>query len=112
MARLLRMAELQDASARLLDIARERFGEEIDLDAMDEPVGLYWAVDPWTAHTARDLRGESVGLGDVSDDIEEALAVVNDPEHEVFLWHDLDHLAGVLTLLAYLNHPRRPDRPV
>ncbi|MEW2507417.1 MULTISPECIES: hypothetical protein [unclassified Amycolatopsis] len=32
------------------------------------------------------------------------------PHDVIALWHDLDHLAGVLRLLAFLDLPTRPAR--
>jgi hypothetical protein len=43
--------------------------------------------------------------GVVSDDLEEIVHALSDEDLDLQLWHALDHLAGVIRLLAYLELP-------
>ncbi|MFF5200064.1 hypothetical protein ACFY3B_10705 [Micromonospora parva] len=88
----------------LLDKVEERFGAEIDLSRVD--VDLYWNVDLGTAFKLRDVPEAGLDVGQISDDVAELHALLRRPAGDVpVLWHDLQHLAGVLRLLAYLDLP-------
>ncbi|WP_247663906.1 hypothetical protein [Micromonospora sp. U21] len=69
-------------------------------------VGLYRNVDLATAFELRDDPASGIDVGQSSDDIAELRALLGRPANDVpVLWHDLQHLAGVLRLLAYLDLP-------
>ena len=102
---VLRMSDLRRACSVLLDEAERRFGDEVDLSEV--PVDYYWSVDLAAAFDMSHAPAAQLGCGQVSDDVAEIAALVRrDPEDVIALWHDLDHLAGVLRLLAHLDLPR------
>lgn len=90
------VATLRQACERLLDAIEQRHGAELHLDA-----GLYWTIssDP------RQVHDEAVvGAGDLVDD----LASVHDfvgcaTDEPVAIWHEINHLTGVLTAIAALD---------
>ncbi|WP_285787501.1 hypothetical protein [Micromonospora sp. NBRC 101691] len=90
--------------ALLLDAAQERFGAEIDLSLLD--VDLYWNVDLRSAFELREDPASGIDVGQSSDDVAELRALLRRPAGDgPWLWHDLQHLAGALRLLAYLDLP-------
>ncbi|MGW3605557.1 hypothetical protein [Micromonospora sp. NPDC005161] len=99
---MLRVQDLRQACAMLLGVVEERFGPEIDLS--DVGVDAYWNVDLRTAFEVREAP--AIDVGQSSDDIAELRALLRRPADDVpVLWHDLQHLAGALRLLAYLDLP-------
>ena len=105
MSRILRMADLRAATQRLLDAAEARFGPELDLDGIPVILAEYWDFDPLTAYALEDHP--EPGAGSVTDDLEEVQDLLHRPDDETYLWHDLDHLCGLLRMLAYLDLPGR-----
>ncbi|MER5891802.1 hypothetical protein [Streptomyces sp. NPDC001876] len=102
---VLRMADLRRACSVLLDEAERRFGHEVDLSKL--PVDYYWSLDLASAFDLTKTPTAELDCGQVSDDVTEIGALVRRaPEDVIALWHDLDHLAGVLRLLAHLDLPR------
>ncbi|MFF4541163.1 hypothetical protein [Streptomyces aureus] len=102
---VLRMANLRRACSVLLDEAERRFGDEVDLSEL--PVDYYWTLDLAAAFDMSRTPTVQLDCGQVSDDVAEIAALVRRaPENAIALWHDLDHLAGVLRLLARLDLPR------
>ncbi|BDH06826.1 hypothetical protein [Streptomyces seoulensis] len=102
---VLRMADLRRACSVLLDETERRFGVEVDLSRVS--ADYYWSLDPATAFDMSETPTAPLGCGQVSDDVAEIAALVRrGPEDVIPLWHDLDHLAGVLRLLAYLDLPQ------
>ncbi|MEU8129760.1 hypothetical protein AB0B68_21310 [Micromonospora sp. NPDC049049] len=101
---VLRAQDLRRVCGVLLDMVEERFGAEIDLSGVG--VDLYWNVDLETAFELRDVPESGINVGQCSDDVAELQALLRRPADDVpVLWHDLQHLAGVLRLLAYLDLP-------
>ncbi|MBQ1012629.1 hypothetical protein KBX53_17030 [Micromonospora sp. M51] len=104
MTEVLRVQDLRRVCGVLLDMVEERFGAEIDLSRVD--VDLYWNVDLGTAFDLKDVPESGLDVGQISDDVAELHALLRRPAGDVpVLWHDLQHLAGVLRLLAYLDLP-------
>ena len=101
MARTLRLADLRASCDRLLASAEARFGAEVDLDA--NAVADYWAVDVRSAYSL--CPSPEFSAGDVTDDLAEIQNLLQGPDDEVVLWHDIDHLTGLLRALAYLDLP-------
>ncbi|MFE1286836.1 hypothetical protein [Streptomyces sp. NPDC058751] len=102
---VLRMADLRRACSVLLDETERRFGDEVDLSEL--PVDYYWSLDLAAAFDMSQTPTAQLDCGQVSDDVAEIAALVRRaPEDVIALWHDLDHLAGVLRLLAHLDLPR------
>ncbi|MCX5117895.1 hypothetical protein OG992_11940 [Micromonospora sp. NBC_00362] len=101
---VLKVDDLRRVCGVLLDMVEERFGAEIDLASVG--VDLYWNVDLETAFDLRDVPGSGIDVGQCGDDVAELHALLRRPADPVpTLWHDLQHLAGVLRLLAYLDLP-------
>ena len=104
MTDMLRVQDLRRVCGVLLDMVEERFGTEIDLSGIG--IDLYWNVDLRTAFELRDDPTLGIDVGQTSDDIAELHALLGRPVDDApGLWHDLQHLAGVLRLLAYLDLP-------
>ena len=92
---------LRGAATRLLDVVAARYG-----DVVDVPLDLYWKVDVGAAFDVYVSPGDRVVIGQLSDDDAEVRSAL-DREHddEIVLWHDLSHLAGVITALAAIDLP-------
>ncbi|MEU5564438.1 hypothetical protein ABZ750_14540 [Micromonospora musae] len=88
----------------LLTAVEERFGAEIDLSGLG--VDYYWNVGLQSAFELADDPAPGIDVGQSSDDVAELRALLGRPADDPpVLWHDLQHLAGVLRLLAYLDLP-------
>ncbi|MBM0236916.1 hypothetical protein JNW88_06690 [Micromonospora sp. ATA32] len=104
MTDMLRVQDLRQVCGRLLDAVEERFGAEIDLSGLG--VDHYWNVDLRSAFELRKDPAVGIDVGQSSDDVAELHALLRRPADDTpVLWHDLQHLAGVLRLLAYLDLP-------
>jgi hypothetical protein len=90
--------DLERVMTRLLAVIREKYGDQIDLDG-----GLYWRLPLDGPDRLPDDPGEPV-VGDLADDVQEALSVL-EVGRDVFLWHDLDHVAQVLRRISALDLP-------
>ena len=92
-------SELRTAVGRLLDAAERRFGPRLELDA-----DHYWSIYPSDAFN---LEAEpEVVAGQISDDvatIRETAARLDADEDDLLLWHDLDHLVGILLRISSLT---------
>ncbi|MEU8219898.1 hypothetical protein AB0C47_29495 [Micromonospora taraxaci] len=104
MTDVLRVQDLRRVCGKLLDVVEEQFGAEIDLGRID--VDFYWNIDLRSAFDLYGAPEAGIDLGQSSDDVAELRALLRRPADDVLvLWHDLQHLAGVLRLLAYLDLP-------
>jgi hypothetical protein len=92
------LADLREAVSRLLDAAETRFGPTPDLAA-----DHYWVLELSEMFSLD--RQPSANAGQLSDDVESIREFLSRPEGETFLWHDLQHVAGVLLRLASLDLP-------
>ncbi|GAB4101631.1 hypothetical protein GCM10028790_06490 [Micromonospora taraxaci] len=102
---VLRVQDLRRVCGKLLDVVEEQFGGEIDLERID--VDFYWSIDLRSAFDLYGAPEAGIDLGQSSDDVAELHALLRRPADDVLvLWHDLQHLAGVLRLLAYLDLPK------
>ena len=100
----LRIQELRQACAMLLDAVQDRFGAEVHLS--DHGVDHYWNVDLRSAFSLIQDPESEIDVGQSSDDLAELTALLRRPAGEVpALWHDLQHVAGIFRLLAYLDLP-------
>jgi hypothetical protein len=92
------LADVREALARVLDAAEAELGAVVDLDA-----DHYWALD---AGAAFDLsKDPEIKAGQVSDDVETVRELLVRERGEIFLWHDLEHLVGILQRIAALARP-------
>jgi hypothetical protein len=98
----LRFDRLKLACDRLLAAAEGQFGPEIDLNRLDRVVGEYWTLAPGDAYVC---GPQQVMAGDVGEDLAEVDDLLGRPDDEIFLWHDLEHLVGLLGLIAFLDLP-------
>ncbi|WBB71993.1 hypothetical protein O7602_19905 [Micromonospora sp. WMMD1128] len=104
MADILQVQQLRQVCKTLLDVVEERFGTEIDLSRVG--VDFYWNVDLRTAFEIGSDPVAGIDVGQTSDDLAELHALLRQPaDGPPVLWHDLQHLAGVMRLLAYLDLP-------
>lgn len=89
------------ACERLLKAAKVAFGPEIDLDSERVPCDLYWSFDARTAHTmAKNPQHE---VGSVLGDFDSLVEFLGRADEETVLWHDLDHVCGLLRMLVFLD---------
>jgi len=94
------VVELRAALTLLLDAVEEKFGSRLQFDE-----DFYWNV-PLSDATTVD-RDPELDVGSVVDDaasVRELLARA--PDDGVFIWHDVDHLVGVLRAIGRLDLPR------
>lgn len=91
------IADLRSAITRLLDAAEARFGAELEL-----PEDFYWNVSLVDATQIDDDPQND--MGSVADDIESVREfLARDASEYVSIWHEADHLAGVLRAIARLD---------
>lgn len=102
---VLNLADLRKAYSTLLDEVERRFGDRIDLQAL--PVDHYWTVGLAAAFAMGEVTDMEIGCGQATDDVKEVAALAKPGQGElVALWHGLDHLAGAIRLLAFMDLPR------
>jgi len=106
---VLRVGDLRRACSVLLDAVEDRFGGQISLS---EPgVDYYWNVDLRAAFDMVNQPEQHIDSGQSSDDLAELTDMLSrGPDDVLPLWHDLQHLAGLLRLLAYLDLPDVPGQ--
>jgi|GEM_PF-1273605 hypothetical protein len=95
----IRVEELRAALDTILARVQERFGNEIALGA--DP---YWEVG---VAATFDLQSVPVPeAGSLTEDVERLRELLSDGSTgEVWIWHDLAHLAGILRRIAALDLP-------
>lgn len=95
------VAELRAAFDVLLNEAERRFGPTIDLDA-----DYYWDLDVGAVYDLTQLPLATPGAGQLSDDVASIRGLLEQgSDGDVFLWHDLAHLVGILRRVAALDLP-------
>lgn len=93
------VTELEQVTRRILDQVRREIGEVVDLSA-----DHYWITGTTDRFDLTKIPEPMAGqLGDDVASIRECLSAP-----EVVLWHDLQHLTGVLLRLAALGYPTVP----
>jgi hypothetical protein len=90
----------------LLDEVERRFGSDVVLCSAGFEDDHYWTVGVDAAFGLVEHPELHIQAGQTSDDAKEVQDLLKRDEGEVFLWHDLEHLAGVLRRLASLDLPR------
>jgi hypothetical protein len=94
--------ELREAAARLLDAVEREFGPTVNLDA-----DFYWSLD---AVESFDLSNQPrQDVGSIAEDVEDTRGLLTREDGEVYLWHDLAHLAGIFLRISALDTPRAGD---
>lgn len=94
----LRVSDLRVAMSRLLDAIEDELGAIVHLD--DD---YYWNVS-LSAATAVYTTPE-LDMGSVVDDAASVKEFASRRDEYVSIWHECDHLAGVLRAMARLDLP-------
>jgi hypothetical protein len=95
---------MRDACERLLDALEARHGKAIPLEELPVVLAEYWTFNLEDAYTcAASPRTEA---GDFGDDLAEVGQLVTRRDEEIYLWHDLEHVAAVLRGIAFIELPR------
>jgi hypothetical protein len=93
------VADLRTAITKLLDAVEAQFGPELRF-----PEDFYWNV-PFGAATQINASPKP-DMGSVVDDTESVREFLSHHDSEIVsIWHEADHLAGVLRSIARLDHP-------
>lgn len=94
------VAELRSALSRLLDVVQGTFGADIAL-----PDDHYWNV-PLGSSTALH-REPPLDVGSTPDDVDSVREFLSrDADEPTSIWHEADHLAGLLRSIARLDLAR------
>lgn len=104
----LRVDELEAAFALIIASVRRRFGAQLDLTTL-KLEGYYWTIPPDDAFSLVDPP-PSPTVGDLADDVLEIRSLLARDDGEVFIWHDVEHFAGLLRGLAYRDRAQEPDQ--
>lgn len=93
------IVELRDAITRLTDAMERKFGPTVHL-ARDQ----YWGLFSPEMFAADGSRPEVMGrlLSDDVNSVRELLDRSDTSEDELLLWHDLNHLVGILQRISAL----------
>jgi hypothetical protein len=93
--------QLRNIANRLIDTIERDYGRVLSIGSSPRSIAEYWEFDLETAYTCADNPAKQAG--DVSADYDELVESLSRTDEEIVLWHDLDHLAGVLRGLAFLD---------
>lgn len=92
------VAELRSALGRLLDAVEKDLGPVLSFDE-----DFYWNVP---VGSAPDLSREpTFDVGSVVDDVESVRQYLADDDGETSIWHECEHLGGVLRAITRLDLP-------
>ena len=96
-----RIVDLRAGLSAILDEVEGRFGEQVDLGA-----DYYWTLRP---AVAVDMNSDPrPDVGQLSDDIASLRELLQRRANgELFIWHDLAHVIGILKGIAALDTPGR-----
>ncbi|WP_432524282.1 hypothetical protein [Kineococcus sp. SYSU DK006] len=97
--------DLRTALIGVIDLAIERFGARLDVQKVASYNDHYWHLPVDTAYALDDDPGLYVDAGQSSDDLDELAEMIDQP-HEQVLRHSVEHLVGLLNLVAFLADPR------
>lgn len=100
---ILSLAELRQWSARTFDVLEAWGHKEISV-----PLGLYYFMDPaevWTLPAAQPV------VGDSRDDIATLREELVKPLDDLVDWHSLQHLIGILSVVASQITPQLGPTP-
>lgn len=91
--------DLRRAINRALDDTAATLGDRVELDG-----GLYWQVP---AHQLHNMDPDTVALtaGDLDDDIQTMREYLGSSGPAPALWHELNHLIGILCTLEAMTLP-------
>ena len=105
MALTLDTSELRLACLHLLEEVERRFGTEVNFSSTRWPMDEYWSVPLDDAYSL--VTKPEVDQADLGEDVDGLREMLKRREEGVSLWHELDHLAGVLRAIAFLDLPHR-----
>jgi hypothetical protein len=92
------VAEIREATTRILDAVEVSLGPIVNLDA-----DHYWLLE---TDDSFDLGADpEVHAGQLSDDLESIRDMLGNADDDIVVWHDLDHLIGLLRRLSALDRP-------
>ncbi|MFI2365673.1 hypothetical protein [Promicromonospora sp. NPDC019610] len=91
--------ELRQAINRILDDTAASLGDRVELDG-----GLYWQVPAQQLH-AMDPDTVTLTAGDLDDDIQTMHEYLGSSGPAPALWHELNHLVGILRTLEAMTLP-------
>ena len=95
------VADLRAGVEVLLNEAERRLGSTINLGA-----DYYWDLDARVVYDLTQVPPAGPGIGQLSDDVASLRSLLEGgPDGEVFLWHDLAHVVGILRRVATLDLP-------
>lgn len=94
----LSVAALRTAVNRLLDAVEEQLGDRVELE-----VDYYWNVPLDKAYDP--YESPVLDMGQVSDDVDSVHQFSATRDDAVAIWHESEHLAGVLRALASRTLP-------
>lgn len=93
------VVDLRSAMTLVLDAVEQRFGSDLQFDE-----DFYWNV-PFDEATIVEKDPE-LNLGSVVDDAASVRELLNRaPDDGIYIWHDVDHLVGVLRAICRLDLP-------
>ncbi len=101
MTQILSIDELRRSCNLLLDALQDRFGSSVAVDH-SFPAD-YWKVDLAVAYSL--APSPEIVAGEFREDLEEVIGLASEGAASTSLWHDLDHLAGLLRGLAFMDLP-------
>jgi hypothetical protein len=90
------VSELRSAVGAILDAVESELGETIELNA-----DHYWLLE--SAESFDPSKTPDVVAGQLSDDVDSIRAIAEGGE--VVVWHDIDHLLGLLRRVSALAAP-------
>lgn len=93
------MSLLRSQLDRVLLTLEQRSGAMIALN-----IDTYWLLETSDMFSLDSVPAPN--MGDLSDDIDELIAMVSRPDDELVPWHDLKHLIGLLEAVAHQDLPR------
>lgn len=94
------VAELRAATALLLNAVEERYGSDLQFDE-----DLYWNVPVGDATTVE--KPPELDLGSLVDDATSVREIsTRAPDEFVAIWHEADHLVGILRAIARQDLPK------
>ena len=96
---VLTLADLRAGLEVLLSEIERRYGPKVDLCG-----GFYWDLPMETIYDSLQDPAPPT-LGDLVDDVESLGELLGREPGEVYVWHDLSHVVGVLRRLAALDLP-------
>jgi hypothetical protein len=100
---VLKLADLRRVCSLLLDEVERRYGDQIDM--ADGPADYYWNMNLAAAFGMTQTPEDHIDCGQSTDDVAEVSELARGSRAMIVLWHDLEHLAGVMRLLAFLDRP-------